>query len=392
MRDSNTESSNSSSTAKEYGSTFGKDFEILSTTDLKNLFSRAKILYFEIENTDKMGNDPDLQSGIRACIADLEKCSKGIRTLSIFSRNEHASDMITSNLQYMLPDFYLGRLYLKLIGKDVILDRLKALRLAIVSLESFLEKCNDAGLVSGDDKKTIDILNNQNQPGVGAKNDTGAVSANVDSRQLKIERFKRTRECEKQIEHIKQKLKNKGNNDSENFDDDEDLYRDMMFLSISNNIRTALDDINTANSEVSLLELQKKFQLQRMQEGSGDDLGDRKERPKETEKRGIEVTRIDANFQVKREVLKAGVFKPSWRQPTMSLEEYAKIEVADALEREKREAMKTKEEEMEKIKSHNVIEQGLEDDIEIVDKATMNDRAWDDWKDDNPKGSGRTKW
>ena len=33
-------------------------------------------------------------------------------------------------------------------------------------------------------------------------------------------------------------------------------------------------------------------------------------------------------------------------------------------------------------------EEGLEDDEELVDKATVRDRAWDDWTDENPKGIG----
>lgn len=31
-----------------------------------------------------------------------------------------------------------------------------------------------------------------------------------------------------------------------------------------------------------------------------------------------------------------------------------------------------------------------EDDLDIVDAEIMKKRAWDDWKDDNPKGSGNT--
>ena len=38
-----------------------------------------------------------------------------------------------------------------------------------------------------------------------------------------------------------------------------------------------------------------------------------------------------------------------------------------------------------------VAEAGLEDDEEKVDAATRRDREWDDWKDENPKGIGRTK-
>lgn len=37
-----------------------------------------------------------------------------------------------------------------------------------------------------------------------------------------------------------------------------------------------------------------------------------------------------------RETIQAQVFRPSWRQPTMSIEEFAEIEMRDAIEREKR--------------------------------------------------------
>ena len=36
-------------------------------------------------------------------------------------------------------------------------------------------------------------------------------------------------------------------------------------------------------------------------------------------------------------------------------------------------------------------EQGKEDDMDLVEKATYRDRAWDDWKGDNVKGRGNTK-
>lgn len=108
------------------------------------------------------------------------------------------------------------------------------------------------------------------------------------------------------------------------------------------------------------------------------------------ESQGITVTKVDKQFNVTRETLKAGVFKPSWRQPTVSLEEYAEIEVARAKERAAREA-EAAQEEPERLKYEQLVERGLEDDEKLLDKATTNDRKWDDWKDDHPKGSAVTK-
>lgn len=35
-----------------------------------------------------------------------------------------------------------------------------------------------------------------------------------------------------------------------------------------------------------------------------------------------------------------------------------------------------------------LVRDGEEDNDELLDEATMADRAWDDWKDNNPKGWG----
>ena len=40
------------------------------------------------------------------------------------------------------------------------------------------------------------------------------------------------------------------------------------------------------------------------------------------------------------------------------------------------------------IRYAELVAAGQEDDIDLVDQATMKDRSWDDWKDENKKGSG----
>lgn len=50
-----------------------------------------------------------------------------------------------------------------------------------------------------------------------------------------------------------------------------------------------------------------------------------------------DIMHISADFKITRENFKATVFRPGHRLPTMSLEEYADKEVADAIERGQRE-------------------------------------------------------
>lgn len=49
------------------------------------------------------------------------------------------------------------------------------------------------------------------------------------------------------------------------------------------------------------------------------------------------MTHINPQFEMRRETVKAGVFQPGHRLPTMSLEAYAEMEMADAKERQARE-------------------------------------------------------
>ena len=80
----------------------------------------------------------------------------------------------------------------------------------------------------------------------------------------------------------------------------------------------------------------------------------------------------------KRAQLRAGVFKPDHNLPTMSIDEY--------LDEEKRRG--------------GIIEGGGEksgqapeideDDLDKAEEETMKARAWDEFKESNPKGSGNT--
>lgn len=98
-----------------------------------------------------------------------------------------------------------------------------------------------------------------------------------------------------------------------------------------------------------------------------------------------------------REELEREIYRPSWSQPTMSLDEYAERKMERmTLETERSKAFETQKEEalqqgVHDLKIKEVLQRGLEDNEQIAETAIENDRRWDDWKDDNPKGSGVTK-
>ncbi len=82
--------------------------------------------------------------------------------------------------------------------------------------------------------------------------------------------------------------------------------------------------------------------------------------------------------------MKATVFGPGIAPPTISLEEFADMEKEAAEARAKQQADAPKG-----PRKYAQLElDGDEDDLDLVDEATMEDRRWDDWKDDNPRGWG----
>lgn len=94
-----------------------------------------------------------------------------------------------------------------------------------------------------------------------------------------------------------------------------------------------------------------------------------------------------SNLIVRREILRDGVFRPDHNLPTMSLEEFARREVEEAKRREERQKNAPKD----SRRYEHLHRDGDEDDERLADEATMKDREWDNWKDDNVKGAGVTK-
>lgn len=99
---------------------------------------------------------------------------------------------------------------------------------------------------------------------------------------------------------------------------------------------------------------------------------------------------VNGQLRIRKEEIKKKALFHNPNLPTMSLEEFAQLEYRDMLERERsqKEIEKNKTDSDSRYKYKQLVEQGKEDDEKLVNIATMEDRKWDDWKDENPRGSG----
>ena len=142
---------------------------------------------------------------------------------------------------------------------------------------------------------------------------------------------------------------------------DEDLIRDLYIRAIEYFCLHALSSLRSISQELPMLDMR----------ASGKQLP-----PPVVSKPWI--YKVPKN---KSELL-AGVFKPDISLPTMSLAEFADMEMAIIHEAEKKKAIKEWEASFSKNEKTN------EDDNDEEEAENLKSRKWDDWKDENPRGIG----
>jgi hypothetical protein len=205
------------------------------------------------------------------------------------------------------------------------------------------------------------------------------------TREEKIMSFKEKKELENKIKNL-EAIK------------EEESKREVIKLQIEANILKAIEDVRMINMEMQLQDHKEKLEIQKQ---SGEPIKPEKPpgpmkvwhvpKPSSKENQSFfqsEAKHVchncDPNYGVGlREDLKNQVFQPGFGQPTMTLEEFgdkefARMQIAEKQQAEMAALQKAEEDE------------GSDKD-EASDKKTLKDRHWDDWKDDNPKGSGNTK-
>ncbi|OQS05178.1 hypothetical protein THRCLA_02646 [Thraustotheca clavata] len=296
------------------------------------------------------------------------KAHPGLQDL--FSTNEAAHELQTNQLQFILVDYYLGvmaqkinTLLVKGSRSDFMTARFKNLKYASALLDAFLDRCVDVELL-----KRSERAKQLNQMEEGKK----------DTREDKIRKWQLQKEADEALSNIL-KLRARVNKDE---DIDEDLEREFLFKFINVAILKSMEDQLSIASEMEMLET-----MVEMAKLHTESVLDATEKKPPVQGQGIEVTHINPKMEMKREVIKGRVFQPGHRLPTMSLEELADRELADALDRQERQ--KNAPEAPRRIAQ--LEEDGEEDNMALIEEATYRDRAWDDWKDAHEKGIGNKK-
>ncbi|ETI49104.1 hypothetical protein L917_06658 [Phytophthora nicotianae] len=347
--------------------------------------------FMALESPSTSVSDPSskaFQDELTSTLQYLKQCVQQRQLDGVLSANERFFELQNTQLYALCIEYYLGMLtpkqtFFQQTERDEkrsgptdhtrnVVHRIKFLREADVFLTEFLDRAENVGLLT--EKKRREQYERLESKQFSL------------SRDEKVQRFQMQREMEKKLQQVQKRREEKATEDADELDEDdmEDLEREQLLTFIQLSVVKSMEEQASINQEKEMLETMLKMNAATEKQ---DLFSEAHRPPPPVQGQGIEVTRINPQMEMRRETIRSGVFKPGHRLPTMTLEEYADREVADAMERQKRE----QEAPQGPRRYDQLVEDGDEDDEKLVEEATYKDRAWDDWKDANEKGIGNKK-
>lgn len=338
---------------------------------ISQLLAESQTLYKQICDGSVAGD-----GGVSECLVLLTALQKRVAAEAIFSPNEEIDDINTEDMPLLLIDFWIGTLHMRA-PFTTPGARVHSLDRAENILSQFMNVCDRLKVLEKDDRDAWLATESGGS--------SGAARSAEAARDQRIARFKRNRAAEARSQEVERERKEAlaagGGTGAR-----EDLDREAALLAIQSAARETLDAMSSIEREREMLQQM----IARGPPPPPEREGERDARQKDkkiADRPGLEVTRVSSEggkLVMKREVVKGGIFKPTVAPPTQTLEEFAALELADAQERAAREAA----EPQAPRRIDQIIADGDEDNIDIVDKSVVRDRAWDDWKEDHPKGWG----
>ncbi|KAI9862091.1 MAG: hypothetical protein M1813_004866 [Trichoglossum hirsutum] len=343
--------------------------------NLRTLFASAEAQRKQLESAIETSSSA-YQKSLGVVIATYDECRRFADDVSLFSPNETIDDVPSGDLQYMVTNYYLA----ELITRDNTSDRMSVLRQAREAYEKYLHLLESYDILSNSDIKLFERYRDDR--------DSFSTASTTDAaarRETKIARFKEEKEMKQKLEHLAQ---NPGA-----FQSDDSALRDLHLTNINFCAHQAFQSLESIAQELQILVMAPPVPPSsaafdhRMRDGAADKYSDRLDPPISQLlasgpagpilSRDGKVLR-PVTFLSSREQLRKGVFKPGHNLPTMTIDEY--------LEEERRRG--------------GIIDGGGEasgirpepdeDNYEKADEETLKARAWDEFAEANPKGSGNT--
>jgi immunoglobulin-binding protein 1 len=342
---------------------------------LRSVFEDAEQRRETVEHSSD-SNSGVFQNNILSAIQLYEQCLAIADRISLFSPNETLEDINTADLQYLLLNYRLAELILRINNHS---QRRANLQNSQDRYHRYLKQLDSYDMLSKSDASLLEQY--QETPttfSTASTTDPGA------RRDAKIRRFKEEKALRTKLEYMRKNPSVLQNDDS--------AYREVQLTEIAYSTHQTFQSLESIAQELHILSLAPQSPLP--DSTRGPDNRERNTRPADNYSERLDASMtnnprgplLDSKgkplrpftLTSKRQDLRNGVFRPDHNLPTMSIDEY--------LEEERRRG--------------GIIEGGGpqseirpqvdEDDYELADRETMKAREWDEYVEANPKGSGNT--
>ncbi|RMZ75672.1 hypothetical protein DV737_g5165, partial [Chaetothyriales sp. CBS 132003] len=340
---------------------------------LAELFNSAKAKQESLDELD--ARTATFKERLQGAIDELQECSRLVEQASLFSANEEVEDISTKDLQYLTVPYVLAELRLRSYDNQ----RLAGLRRASQLLEEFLARLDQYRMLTKNEQELFERFQQQR-----SSFSISSAAGPEEKRRIKISRFQQEKALKQKLQHLRSQ--------SEAQNTDDEITRSLYLAEIALDVHQSFQSLDMISQELSILaQVQGEpvvaagaVQDERSRERP-DGYSERLDGPGTMGGLGRKGgPLLDGKgkplqpFTIlgKRSQMQKGVFRPGHNLPTMTIDEY--------LEEERRRG--------------GIIEGGGnanaaqvepdEDNMELVDAATMKAREWDEFVEANPKGAG----
>jgi len=351
-------------------------------------------------------------------ISVLENLQDEVQRYSLFSKNESLEDVQNSSLELISIEYHLAQSYLQLPTTSSRTRNNHVIK-ALELFHLFLGRCDGLeGLLQ--DSVTKEYRSILTALDESASSENGNLRLSRDemsslpftSRDAKIARYHQAQQLKTQSAHLnallyqRDRLKLACHEDLEGHDE-YSLRRSLSISQLNSNAIDSLDELNNSTRELEMLKMSTKMEnerntMKRYVGDKGEEQVSASHMPSSSSRNNFPVGASNTPLQFthitqdattgqllfRKEQIRSSIFRPSWNQPTMTIEQFAEKEVSDAILRSERQKKASEEAKKAPRRYEQLVQDMMEDDVDLVDASAALDRKWDDWKDENPKGSG----
>lgn len=346
-----------------------------------------------------------VESSPKECISLLDSIQRDVQALALFSTNETMEDISTKSIPFLAVDHFVANALGNLpVEPGAMVRRKENIERSFSLWGHFLERLEALEILSKEETNEFHRLLEAHEERLSSlelPTNTFTSGVSVD-RDTKIARYKAKQQQRQEIEKLKALMDRRNRckiapEDEIDGHDMDSLQRSLMLNELQLFKVEALENWSQSMRELPMIERMIKMdserQLQQKHTGDGGDIHDPNSRRRPQSNKGLQVTHITQDaatgqLQFKRDEIRSKVFQPGWSQPTMSLEELGEREYQQAIEREARQKQAEAERVFQPKRYEELVRDGMDDNDELVEASAKLDRDWDDWKDQNPRGSG----